>query len=95
MIPTAGVPILAMAFSLRLIPLLLALSILACIGLGVYLIAAPTDSVAGVAMNRVFAITFGALLILFGLLITIGVCCYRKRIKLASIIVQTSARFVK
>lgn len=75
--------------------LLLALSILACIGLGAYLIAAPTDSVAGVAMNRVFAITFGALLILFGVLITIGVCCYRKRIRLASIIVQTSARFVK
>ena len=75
--------------------LLLGLSILACIGLGIYLIAAPTDSIAGVAMNRVFAITFGALLILFGVLITLGVCCYRKRIRLASIIVQTSARFVK
>lgn len=75
--------------------LLLGLSIAACIGLGVYLIAAPTDSIAGVAMNRVFAITFGVLLIIFGLLIGVGLCCYRKRIRLASIIVQASARFVK
>lgn len=75
--------------------LLLALAIVACIGLGGYLIATPSDSVAGVAMNRVFAIVFGALLIAFGLLVLVGVCCYRKRIKLASIIVQSSARFVK
>lgn len=75
--------------------ILIALSILACIGLGIYLLAAPTDSVAGVAMNRVFAIVLGVLLIIFGILIGVGLCCYRKRIRLASIIVQASARFVK
>lgn len=75
--------------------LLLAISILACIGLGAYLIASPNAPVGGVALNKVFSYVFGALLIAFGILIGVGLCCYRKRIKLASIIVQASARFVK
>lgn len=75
--------------------LLLFLSIAACIGLGIFLIVTPTDTAIGVGMNRVFSIVLGALLILFGVLIALGLICYRKRIRLASIIVQTSARFVK
>lgn len=75
--------------------LLLALAIAACIGLGIFLIVTPTDTAVGVEMNRVFSIVLGALLILFGVLIALGLICYRKRIRLASIIVQTSARFVK
>ncbi len=67
--------------------LLIGLSILACIGLGIYLLAAPSDSLVGVAVDRVFAIVLGVLLIIFGILISIGLICYRKRIKLASIIV--------
>jgi hypothetical protein len=67
--------------------LLIGLSILACIGLGIYLLAAPTDSLVGVAVDRVFAIVLGVLLIIFGILISIGLFCYRKRIRLASIIV--------
>ena len=75
--------------------LLLAVSILACIGLGSYLIASPNAPIGGMAMNKVASYIVGALLIVFGVLIGIGLCCYRKRIKLASIIVQSSARFVK
>ena len=75
--------------------LLIGLSTLACIGLGVYLIISPSDSVVGVAMDRVFSIIIGSVLILLGALIAIGLCCYRKRIRLASIIVEASARFVK
>jgi hypothetical protein len=75
--------------------LLIILSTLACIGLGVYLIVSPSDSVVGVAMDRIFALIIGAVLILLGVLIAIGLCCYRKRIRLASIIVEASARFVK
>lgn len=75
--------------------LLLGISIAACGGLGIFLLASPNNSVAGVSINRTFAIVIGILLILFAVLIVIGLLCFRKRIKLAAIIVQTSARFVK
>lgn len=75
--------------------LMIIISILGCIGLGAYLIASPNAPIGGVAINKIASYVVGALLILFGLLVGIGLCCYRKRIKLASIIVQASARFVK
>lgn len=75
--------------------LLLAVSVLACLVLGIYLIAVPHETVVGVAINRAFAIIIGILLILFAVFIGIGLICYRKRIRLASVIVQVSARFVK
>lgn len=53
------------------------------------------NTVAGVAINKVAAMILGGLLIAFGVLLAIGLLCYRKRIRLASIIVQASARFVK
>lgn len=75
--------------------LLLGVAVAACIGLGIYLVVAPNSSVAGVSINKTFAIVIGALLILFGVLILIGLICYRKRIRLAAVIVQTSAKFVQ
>lgn len=75
--------------------LLIGVSILACIGLGAYLIASPNAPIGGMAMNKIASYVVGGLLIAFGVLIGIGLCCYRKRIRLASIIVQASARFVK
>jgi hypothetical protein len=75
--------------------LLLAITILGCLALGIYLICVPNDSYAGIPVNRVFVIVVGALLILFALIITIGFICYGKRIKLASIIVQIAAKFVE
>lgn len=59
------------------------------------MIAVPSDTYAGVSINRTFAIVLGAVLIAFGVLLAIGFICYGKRIRLASVIVQTSARFVK
>jgi len=75
--------------------LLLAIAVAALLALGVYLIAVPTNSVAGVSVNRTFAIILGAILIAFSVLLSIGLCCYGKRIRLAAVIVEVSARFVK
>jgi hypothetical protein len=75
--------------------LLLVLTIAACLALGIYLIVIPNTTYAGIEINRVFVIIVGGLLILFGVLIAIGFICYGKRIKLAAVIVQTAARFVK
>lgn len=75
--------------------ILLALAVAACIGLGVYLLLSSNGTVSGFAINKTFAMILGGLLIAFGVLLTIGLLCFRKRIRLASIIVQASARFVK
>jgi hypothetical protein len=75
--------------------LLLGLSIIGCLALGIYLICVPNDSYAGIPVNRIFVLIVGGLLIAFGVLLTIGLICFRKRIKLATIIVQVSARFVE
>jgi uncharacterized membrane protein len=75
--------------------LLLALTIVACLVLGIYLIAVPNTTYAGIPINRTFVVVVGALLIVFGIVIAVGFICFRKRIHLAAVIVQTAARFVK
>lgn len=75
--------------------LLLGLSIAACLALGIYLLVVPSSTYAGVSFNRAFVVIIAVLLIIFGVIMTIGFLCYRKKIRLASVIVQTSARFVK
>jgi hypothetical protein len=40
-------------------------------------------------------LVIGGILIALGLLLGIGLICFRKRIKLATVIVQISARFVE
>ena len=77
--------------------MLLAVSIAACLALGIYLIVAPQSNIIGVNINinRTFSLVIGILLIIFAVFMLIGLICYRRRIRLASVIVQVSARFVK
>jgi hypothetical protein len=46
-------------------------------------------------MNRVLVLIIGVILIAFSLLLAIAFTCYAKRIKMAAIIVETSAKFVQ
>lgn len=68
--------------------ILLFVAIAGCLALGIMLVTSPSiQFFENENMDKVFTIVLGALLILFGVVLIIGLICYRKRIRLASIIV--------
>lgn len=75
--------------------ILLAISFIALIALGVYLIITPVDTLSGMGVNKTFAYILGGICILLGVVVAIAVLCYRNRIRLAALIVETSAKFAK
>lgn len=74
--------------------LLVFIAILGLILFGVFLIMPHESSNFIIKESRTAAIILGVISIVIGLLILIAFCCFRKRIKLASIVVKVSARFV-
>lgn len=75
--------------------LLLAIVLVALIGLGIYLLVPQQPAVAGIEVNKVGAMIGGVIALILAFLIIIAFCCFRKRIKLAATIVKVSSRFVE
>ena len=74
--------------------LLFIVAILALVLFGIFLLVPSESSKLGIQENRTGATVIGAICIGLGVLLLIAFCCLRKRIKLASIVVKVSARFV-
>ena len=66
----------------------------ALIGFGVYLLITPTNSIAGTSAGHVGSIIVAVLCFLFAFLILLLLCCFRKRIALATSIIKVAANFV-
>ena len=74
--------------------LLFFLTVLCLVLFGIFLITPGSTDHIGIQHNRTASIVIGALCIAFGVLLLIAFCCFRKKIKLASVVVKVSAQFV-
>ena len=74
--------------------ILIFLAIGALVGFGVYLLITPANPVAGTAAGKTGSIIVAVLCFLFAFLILLLVCCFRKRIALATSIIKVAANFV-
>ena len=74
--------------------ILIFLTIGALVGFGIYLIITPTNPVAGTSAGTTGSIIVAVLCFLFAFLIILLLCCFRKRISLATSIVKVAANFV-
>ena len=73
---------------------LIGLALFALIGFGVYLLVAPTNPVTGSNTGTAGSIVAAVICFIFAVLIIVLVCCFRKRISLATSIVKVAANFV-
>jgi choline transporter-like protein 2/4/5 len=74
--------------------LLFAIAILGLLLFGIFLIAPSESNYLGIQENRTVSIIIGVVCVVLALLILLAFCCFRKRVKLAAIVVKLSARFV-
>ena len=74
--------------------LLVFIAIVGLILFGVFLIMPHDSTNFLIKESRTGAIIVGVISIVIGVVILIAFCCFRKRVKLASIVVKVSARFV-
>ena len=75
--------------------ILIFMAIGALVGFGVYLIITPANPVSGTAAGKVGSIIVAVVCFLFAFLILLLLCCFRKRISLATSIVKVAANFVQ
>ena len=75
--------------------ILIFMAIGALIGFGVYLLITPTNAVAGTAAGATGSIIVAVVCFLFAFLILLLLCCFKKRISLATSIVKVAANFVQ
>jgi hypothetical protein len=73
--------------------LLIFLAISALIGFGVYLLVSPTNP-AGSATGSAGTIAVAVICFVFAVLILVLLCCFRKRIALATSIIKVAANFI-
>jgi hypothetical protein len=66
----------------------------ALIGFGVYLLITPSNSVAGTSAGTTGSIIVACICFLFAFLILLLVCCFRKKIALATSIIKVAAKFI-
>ena len=74
--------------------ILIFIAIGALVGFGVYLLITPANPVSGTSAGHAGAIIVAVLCFLFAFLIVLLLCCFRKRISLATSIVKVAANFV-
>lgn len=73
---------------------LLVLSVIACPAFGIFMLVHPPTSKFVSNFYNIIGYGISILIINFGVIIFIGLCTYRKRIKFICTIVQISARFI-
>jgi hypothetical protein len=73
---------------------LLVISVIACPAFGIFMLVHPTTSKFVSNFYNIIGYGISILIINFGIIIFIGLCTYRKRIKLICSIVKVSARFI-
>lgn len=74
--------------------ILIFMAIGALVGFGIYLLITPSNAVSGTAAGATGSIIVAVLCFLFAFLILLLLCCFRKRIALATSIVKVAAKFI-